>query len=60
MIGNYTIGFMESKKIEAYKKICELAEVPSILIEYPELIFPMTARDEDIKWTKELIKEKET
>ncbi len=44
------------RRIEAYKKICELAGVPQLLIDYPELIFSNTLTADDISWAKGIIK----
>ncbi len=43
------------KKIEAYKEICRLADVPEVLIENPELILQSNPTKDDIDWAKKII-----
>ena len=47
------------KKIIAYKRICELADVPRILIEYPELILNKKPSQDDLNWALQSIREYE-
>lgn len=44
-------------KIEAYKFICTLAEVPKFIIDNPEVFKPAPLTKEDKKWAKKKIKE---
>lgn len=45
------------KKIEAYKKICQLADVPKFIVDNPEVAIPAVPTKEDIRWTKKSIME---
>lgn len=46
-----------AEKLEAYKYLCKLAGVPTLLIEHPELLTPQKATQSDIDWAqKELEK----
>lgn len=47
------------KRIKAYKKICRLANVPQILIDYPELILQRKPNEKDLNWAKKVIKKYE-
>lgn len=41
-----------NKLIESYKFICELADVPQILIDNPAIAKPQKLTESDIKWAK--------
>ena len=45
-----------NKKIKAYKIICEMANVPQLLIDHPELIISKKPTRKDIIWAMESIK----
>lgn len=45
------------KKIEAYKKICRLADVPKFIVDNPEVAIPAIPTKEDIRWAKKSIEE---
>lgn len=45
------------KKIEAYKKICRLADVPKFIVDNPEVAIPFHPTKEDIKWARKSILE---
>lgn len=43
-------------KIEAYKFICEQAEVPKFVVDNPEVFKPQPTTREDKKWVRQTIK----
>ena len=48
---------MRDRQIEAYKEICRLANVPEVLIEFPELILQSKLTEDDIDWAKKQIQD---
>ena len=44
-------------KIDAYKFICQSANVPKFIIDHPETVKPEPLTEEDKKWAKETIAE---
>jgi len=45
----------ERETIKAFEVICKIAEVPEILIENPQLIFPSKMTKDDLFWAKKII-----
>lgn len=45
------------KKIEAYKKICRLADIPKFIVDNPEVAIPFHPTKEDIQWARKSILE---
>lgn len=48
------------KKIEAYKKICRLADIPKFIVDNPEAAIPFDSTKEDIRWTKSILEHVES
>lgn len=44
-------------KIDAYKFICRVANIPQFIIDNPEVMKPVPLTNEDVKWAKEKISE---
>src|SRR5947207_275252 len=45
------------RKIEAYRRICMIADVPKFIADNPEAAIPSIATKEDIRWVKKSILE---